>query len=235
MKANIQRTLAMLLCVLAVFSLFPVPADAANSYSALSSKKVKIQYPTDLFSEVQVAKTTGGKKQNSIYLVPKPETGNGDMGMVKNGSNVVLLAEEDDYYFFMTTSGKLGWQNKKYFTEPTVVEYGYLFGSSGISVDDIEDLRDFILDGQCGLASKDFYCNRAVLVMKKGETKKLSIHRKWYGQYHLNYFGDDVTPKWVGNGANCKVQVKAKQTGTTQLTFSNDMNDQVFYVMLIVT
>ena len=45
MKVSLKRTLAMLLCVLAVFSLVPVTADAAGSYGALSSKKVPIDYP----------------------------------------------------------------------------------------------------------------------------------------------------------------------------------------------
>lgn len=234
MKKQTARILCTFLCVLSLISLLPVSADAAASYSTLSSKKVAIEYPETYFSDVLVAKTTGGKKNNSIYLVPRPETGNGDMGTVKNGSNVVILAEENDYYFYMTTSGKLGWANQKYFTEPTEVEYGYLFGESGLTTDDIESIRTFLSEGDCGMASKDYYASRAVLVMKKGETKKITIHRKWAGKYTVNFWDDDVSLKWIGNNANCKLQIKAKQTGPTTLTFSNSQNDQVFYVKIIV-
>ena len=235
MKVSLKRTLAMLLCVLAVISLFPVTADAAGSYGALSSKKVPIDYPDSFLDDILVAKLTGGKKNNGVYLVPKPDTGNGDLGTVKNGSNVILLSEEDEFYFVMTTSGKLGWVNKKYLTEPTEVEDGYLFGSSGLDTDDIKSVKKYIGEGKCGFASKNYYASRAVLVMKKGETKSISVHRKWNGRYSVNYWPDDVKPKWVGNRANCKVSLKAKSRGVTYLTFSNEINDQEFYVMLIIT
>ena len=237
MKSQVKRTLAMLLCVLTVFALFPVSADAATAYSTLSSKKVLIEYPTKALSDIMVAKTTGGKKNNGVYLVPKPGTGNGDMGTVKNGSNMILLAEDGEFYFAMTTSGKLGWVNKKYLTEPVEAPSGYLFGSSGLDRDDAEKVRDFILDGSDdrGYASKNFYASRAVLVMKKGETKKISLHRKWVGQYHIYYWASDVSLKWIGRSANCKVQIKAKETGSTTLTFTNDMNSQEFDVMILVT
>ena len=238
MKASVKRTLALFLCVLAVFSLFPVTADAADSYSMLSSKKVKIKFPSDYFSEIMIAKIkdgTKGKEKNSVYLVPRPETGNGDMGTLKNGSRVVILAEEDEYYFYMTTSGKLGWTNKKYFTEPETVDYGYLWGDSGLDVDDIEEVTDFLQKYTCGLASKDFYASRAVLVMKKGETKKIKIHRKWAARYTCSYWSSDLAPKWVGNGTNCTVSIKAKSTGPSIVDFSNNKNDQEFHVLVIVT
>lgn len=235
MKSAVKRILVMLLCVITVFSLLPVSAEAVGTYGALSNKKVPIEYPTEFFGEVMVAKLTGSKKNGGPYIVPKPETGNGDLGVVKNGSNVIILAEDGDFYFYMTTSGKLGWTNKQYFTEPTVVEDGYLFGSSGLDVDDIVKVKKYISEGQCGFASKDYYASRAVLVMKKGETKNISVHRKWNGKYSASYYAGDITPKWVGNGANCKVQIKAKAVGHTYLTFTNEMNDQEFYVLIIIT
>ena len=238
MKSSLKRTLALVLCVLAVFSLFPVTADAAGTYGALSSKKVKILYPTEFFDNVMIAKLQGGDKgkdKKGVYIVPRPETGNGDLGTVNNGSKAIILAEDGDYYFWMTTSGKLGWSNKKYFTEPEEVYSGYLWGDSGLDVDDIEQVEHFLQNYECGLASKDFYASRAVLVMKKGETKKISVHRKWYGKYTVNYWSDDLTPKWVGNGTNCKISIKAKSKGPSILDFSNNQNSQEFHVLIIVT
>ena len=231
MKPTVKRTLAMLLCVLAVFALFPTPAEAATGYSTISSKKVPIQYPTEYLDSVLLAKLKGGKKNNGVYMVPKPETGNGDMGTVKNGSNAIILAEEDEYYFWMTTSGKLGWSSKKYFTEPAEAEDGYLYGSSGLTLEDVENIVDFLEDGDCGFASKNYYANRAVLVMKKGETKRLSVHRKWNGKYTVTWYNDILTVKWPRNS---NVSVKAKSKGRVTLYFSNEINDQEFSVKLIV-
>ena len=233
MKTSARRTLAMILCVLTVFSLLPVTAYA--DYNALSSKKVKIYYPTEFFYEVMTAKITGGNKgkdKKSVYIVPRPETGNGDLGTLTNGSRVVILAEENDYYFYMTTSGKLGWTNKKYFTEPTEIDSGYLFGESGLTVDHIEGIKDFIRDGKCGYASGSYYANRAVLVMKKGETKKLTTHRKWNGQYHVTWYNDILKVTWPRNNSN--VSIKGTSRGSVTLYFSNDMNDQEFSVRIIV-
>ena len=242
MKSAAKRILVMLLCVITVFSLLPVSAEAVGSYGALSNKKVPIEYPTEFFGEVMVAKLTGAKKNGGPYIVPKPETGNGDLGVVKNGSNVIILAEDGDFYFYMTTSGKLGWTNKQYFTEPTVVEDGYLFGTSGLTVSDVREVKDFLEDGLCGFSSKDFYASRAVLVMKKGATKNISVHRKWGSEskrggveYTVSFWSSDLTPKWVGNGSNCKIQLKAKSKGPTVLDFSNDYNDQEFHVLIIIT
>lgn len=239
MKSAAKRILVVLLCVLMFASMLPVSAEAVGSYGALSTKKVPIQYPTVFFRDVMVAKLTGAKKNGGPYIVPKPETGNGDLGIVKNGSNVIILAEDGDYYFYMTTGGKLGWTNKQYFTEPTVVEDGYLFGKSGLTVSDIRDVKDFLDDGPCGYASKSFYASRAVLVMKKGETKKISLHRKWRTRkgvtYTIYYNKSTLSPKFIGNGTNCKVQLKAKAKGPTYLHFSNDYNDQEFHVMVIIT
>ncbi len=237
MKANVKRTIAMFLCVLAVFSLFPMSADAAG-YGALSSKKVAIKYPSDFFYEVYTAKITGGTKgsgRNGVYIVPRPETGNGDLGTVKNGSKVVLLAEKGSYYFFMTTSGKLGWAPKKYFTSKKTVDSGYLFGSSGLTVDHIEYIKGYLTDEKCGYASKKFYANRAVLVMKKGEKKNLSIYRGWNVTCWTHYYPGDVSIKQIGRSLHFKNQIKAKSKGSTYLRFTNARNSQEFYVVVIVT
>ena len=238
MKLTAKRTLALVLCVLTVFALLPVTADAATSYSTLSSKKAFIQYPTSFFSDVRVAKVVGGNKgsgKNGVYMVPRPETGYGDMGTVKNGSNAILLAEKNGYYFWMTTSGKVGWTSKKYFTEPDTVYSGYLFGSSGLTVSHIDEVKRFLRKADCGYSSTSYYANRAVLVMKKGETKKISVHRKWYTTYSVSYDSSYLTPKWVGKSANCKVSLGAKKSGTTTIDFTNYKNSQQFHVLIIIT
>ena len=61
MKSAVKRILVMLLCVITVFSLLPVSAEAVGSYGALSNKKVPIEYPTEFFGEVA--------RQNGVVIV----------------------------------------------------------------------------------------------------------------------------------------------------------------------
>lgn len=50
-----------------------------------------------------------------IYLMPKPEAGNGNLGTVEDGEEVTILAEVSGFYFFKTEDGRYGWNGKVYF------------------------------------------------------------------------------------------------------------------------
>ena len=242
MKISEKRALAMILCVLAVFSLFPVTADAAGTYGALSSKNVRIKYPAEFVDTVMTAKLKGGEKgkdKNGVYMVPRPETGNGDLGTVKNGSRAVILAEEGDYYFWMTTTGKLGWSNKKYFTEPQKVYSGYLFGDSGLTVDDISAVQSFILKGNCGYSSDEYYSSRAVMVVKTGTKAKITIcgqFKKWH-EINATIWGRYFTGKWATarsvNGT-MSYTITGKTRGTGTITFTDTETNKFFNVLILV-
>ena len=50
-----------------------------------------------------------------IYLMPMPEAGHGNLGMVEDGEEVTVLADMMGFYFFRTEDGRYGWNGKIYF------------------------------------------------------------------------------------------------------------------------
>ena len=107
LKRSVKRFIALVLYLMTVLAILPVgETEAATSYSMYSSKKVKLQIPGEkyLMDELMTAKVKGTSKNNTNYILPKPETGNGEMGTVKKDARVVILAEKNDYYMLMTTA-----------------------------------------------------------------------------------------------------------------------------------
>ena len=237
---RLLRIFTLILCFAMVFSMFPVTADAAgNSYSPRSSKKVLLVFPASgsLFSEPLHAKVNGEQKNGGIYYVPKPETGNGDLGTVKKGTNVTIFAEEDGYYFFMTNSGRMGWNKIEYFTEPEEYSDYNLPGDSGLTTGDLDDVKDFLRDNERAGGSNKFYPAKPVYIVKEGETVKLTIYadyrknsdvRVWYSTYYLSASWGRGSP---GKGT---VNVKGLNKGASTLEFKNYYTDREFEVLIIV-
>lgn len=93
-----------------------------NTYqnsSAVSDKGVALEYPQswEYFDSPFYMYVNSSKKDGigSIYLMPKPESGNGNLGKVYHGKTVTILAERNGYYFFETSDGRLGWNGKVWF------------------------------------------------------------------------------------------------------------------------
>ena len=235
MRAFCRRALCALLCVLAFSSMCPLGADAVTDYSLCSNKGVMLEFPEELLEGVHTARTKAAKKNGSVSLLPRPGSGNGDMGTIKDGHLVVILAEKDDYYFFMTVAGKLAWNQKKYFTGLKTVESGYLNGKRGLTASQIRKLQAFLLDGNCGMASPEFYAARSVLVLNKTESQSIPIHRTWGARYDTHYDDKYLKVRWIGTEKNAKVQIVTKKRGVTYLELTNDGNDQAFMIMIIVT
>ena len=110
-----KRILAALLCLVMVLALFPVSAMA--DYSNVSNRGVKLVKPSEkqYLSEPFQARVESGYDAGSIYIMPKPEKGNGHLGTVRSGSEVTILAECAGFFFFETEDGHQGWNGKKYF------------------------------------------------------------------------------------------------------------------------
>lgn len=51
----------------------------------------------------------------SIYLMPMPEGGHGNLGIVGCEEEVQILAEKDGFYFFETADGRYGWNSPDWF------------------------------------------------------------------------------------------------------------------------
>ncbi len=109
-----------------------------SSGSTVSTTGVELVYPTasqyldpPLSATVKASKTNG-----SIYLMPMPKSGNGNLGTVKNGTAVTILAKKSDYYFFETPDGRMGWNGSRFFTVGDAVSPG---GTGGGTADALED------------------------------------------------------------------------------------------------
>ena len=110
-----KRVLALLLCAVMVVMLFPAAASA--SYSKTSNRGVKLELPKekDYFKTPFEACVQSGVNGGSIYIMPKPEKGNGHLGTVECGSIVTILARRGPFFFFETEDGEQGWNGRKFF------------------------------------------------------------------------------------------------------------------------
>lgn len=92
-------------------------SSSAHNYPTTSSKGKSLSFPSDKYylSEPITAYVRASKDDGAIYLMPKPEKGNGNLGTVRNGQQVSILAEQGDFFFFETADGRYGWNGKKYF------------------------------------------------------------------------------------------------------------------------
>ena len=240
MKIRKLRTLSLVLCVILFFSMFPVTAEAAsNPYSTLSSKKVLLTFPKTLLSEPLHAKVSGEQKKGGIYYVPKPETGNGDLGIVKKGTNVTIFAEEDGYYFFMTNSGRMGWNKVKYFTEPEPYDDYELPGDSGLTTDHLDKVMDFLKDNSKAGGSSKFYPTKSVVIVKKGKSAKFTVYARYskYFSARWDCWENYCKVKWastsIRNG-KAAVSVIGKDVGSDIIEFTNSYTDKSFNVLVLV-
>lgn len=94
-------------------------AQRSSHYSTVSDKNVELYVPDDsqFLRTPYKMKANAGNKQ-AIYIMPKPQPGNGNLGKVTHLETVTIVAENDYYYFFVTADGRAGWNGKSYFTAP---------------------------------------------------------------------------------------------------------------------
>ena len=239
MKNRIFRLFTLAVCLVMVFTMFPVSADAASdSYSTRSSTKVLLVFPDSgsLLSEPLHAKVTGDQKNGAIFYVPKPESGNGNLGTVKKGTNVTIFAEKDGYYFFMTNSGRMGWNKVGYFTEPEDYDTEYLPGNSGLTTDHLDEIKDFLRDNSRAGGSNKFYPSKPVIIVEKGETVKFTV----YGDYkksstvNMAWYDSVHSLKWKTGNGKATVSIKGKTRDCSRITFLNYYTDREFQVLVIV-
>ena len=113
-----KKSLCLLLCAVLLLVCLPVTAMADSRYSTISTTGVALEYPADRYylKTPLVAQVKASKPNGSIYFMPVPKKGNGNLGTVKNGTQVTLLALKSGYYFFSTDDGRVGWNGTKFFT-----------------------------------------------------------------------------------------------------------------------
>ena len=59
-----------------------------------------------------VVRSAGG---NGIYIMPKPKSGNGNLGGIADGTEVWIIAAKNDCLFFVADDGTMGWNGEAYF------------------------------------------------------------------------------------------------------------------------
>ncbi len=86
-------------------------------YLAVSTKGDRLVMPKNkyYFDESFTMTVKATRRGGSIYLMPMPESGHGNLGTVADGEEVTILAEKSGYYFFQTEDGRYGWNGKKWF------------------------------------------------------------------------------------------------------------------------
>ena len=108
-----KRAVAMLLCIIMIFMVFP--ASALASYSKVSNRGVRLEMPKqkEYYNTPFEARVETGSDYGSIYFMPKPEKGNGHLGTVRSGTIVTILAWRGSFFFFETEDGEQGWKDRK--------------------------------------------------------------------------------------------------------------------------
>lgn len=95
-------------------------ARSNSHYSTVSEENVELEVPADSAFLKTPFQMKANAKENgrAIYIMPRPQPGNGTLGKVTHGDLVTILAETEYYYFFVTEDGRAGWNGKSYFAEP---------------------------------------------------------------------------------------------------------------------
>ena len=111
-----KRLLAFILIVILTISALSASVFASG-FSNISTKGDELVFPRekDLQYPFRTATVKASRANGSIYFMPEPEAGHGNLGTVKHGTSVYILAKRNGYYFFVTEDGYMGWNGTKYF------------------------------------------------------------------------------------------------------------------------
>jgi hypothetical protein len=98
------------------------------------------------------------------------------------------------------------------------------------------------LDGEkIGRASDDFYADTGIILVNTAETDKtITLTADWYDAFSVklfisNYAVADVSfSKDDWTGSTTKLNITPCSAGVASVTFTNDLNDQTFQVLIIV-
>ena len=91
--------------------------DAAALYPTVSTKGAELVFPeAESYAEEPSSATVKTQwKCGSIFLMPQPEAGHGNLGTVACGEDVQILAEQDGFCFIETADGRYGWNSLDWF------------------------------------------------------------------------------------------------------------------------
>ena len=92
--------------------------------------------------------------------------------------------------------------------------------------------------GNIGYAASNFNCSQSIILVKKGETKKITLTANWSngGTVSLSYsnyaaYVDFDQSSW---SYSTTLSITGNSTGVSVVTFSNDINSKTFKIIIIV-
>ncbi len=83
-------------------------------FPMVSTKGAMLVFPTDR-QYLDEPFTAEIHSCGRIYLMPMPEAGHGNLGIVDDDEEVTILADYAGFYFFKTEDGRYGWNGKVFF------------------------------------------------------------------------------------------------------------------------
>ena len=260
MKRFAKRTVALVLCILAVCALFPMPSGAySDAYTTVAVVKEKdeetgkttVEYHTlklpakgsfytSKDSQPRRAKIKSSWKNGCIYFMPQPAVGHGTLGVIDTDTPVTILAEQNGLYFFMTDDGRMGWNGKGFFTKPKKISGDAdenLSGDSDLTVQNIEDISKYLSGHRnTGVSSWMYYSDRPVVIVRSGETAKFVVHSYFCNdKYKCKVTKGDAEVDWNGkfSGNSSTVKVTGGEPGLSTLKFTHTRNKGYFEVLVV--
>ena len=88
-----------------------------NYHTTVSTKGVSLTLPADSYYLDTPYRTwiKASKAGGSVYIMPIPKEGNGNLGTIADGTEVVIVAKQGAYFFFIAYDGRMGWNGGPYF------------------------------------------------------------------------------------------------------------------------
>ena len=89
----------------------------AGNIKTTSDKGVQLLIPHDEYWLSTPYRTTvkASRVNGMIYIMPAPKSGNGNLGVIADGTEVLILAKQNGCLFFVAYDGRMGWNGEPYF------------------------------------------------------------------------------------------------------------------------
>ena len=103
---------------------------------------------------------------------------------------------------------------------------------------DYSAICDALKSGNIGYAADNFNCSQSIILVKKGETKKITLTANWTNggtvSYSYSSFAAEVEFDQDSWTTSTKLSIAGIYSGINVVTFENDVNTQTFKIIIIV-
>lgn len=90
-----------------------------NTHTTVSNTGANLTLPKDgnFLNNPYRTKIKASRIGGRIYIMPIPKSGNGNLGTIADGTEVVIVAKQNDCLFFISYDGRMGWNGEQFFGE----------------------------------------------------------------------------------------------------------------------